>query len=182
MSEKTLEDLYNIDINYNVRINFTSLEKLVDAMGGVEVQSEHNFSSGGYNFVAGNNQLNGKQALAFSRERYSFEGGDRTRGQNQMKVITAIISKMTQPAMALKAGEIVNALNGVFETNMASDDIAALIRTQLDTMAKWNVVSSSVDGAGASEPTYSMGAQRLYVMVPNEMSLSSAKQQLTDTL
>ena len=182
MSEKTLEDLYNIDINYNVRINFTSLEKLVDAMGGVEVQSEYNFSSGGFNFVAGNNQLNGKQALAFSRERYSFEGGDRTRGQNQMKVITAIISKMTQPAMALKAGEIVNALNGVFETNMASDDIAALIRTQLDTMAKWNVVSSSVDGAGASEPTYSMGAQRLYVMVPNEMSLSSAKQQLKDTL
>ena len=99
-----------------------------------------------------------------------------------MKVITAIISKMTQPAIALKAGEIVNALNGVFETNMASDDIAALIRTQLDTMAKWNVVSSSVDGVGASEPTYSMGAQRLYVMVPNEMSLNSAKQQLKDTL
>ncbi len=181
-SVKTLQDLYNIGINYNIRINFTSLEKLVDAMGGVDVQSEYNFSSGGFNFVTGTNHVNGTQTLAFSRERHSFEGGDRTRGQNQMKVITAIIAKMTQPSNALKAGELVAALQGVFETNMASSDITALIRNQLDTMAKWTVTSTSVDGTGSSQPTYSMGAQRLYVMIPDEASLNSARQQLKATL
>lgn len=177
-SVKTLEDLYGIRINYNVRINFTSLEKVVDAMGGVEVNSEHTFSSGGERFVAGKNQLNGKQALAFSRERYSFEGGDRTRGQNQMKVITAIIEKMSQPHMALKAGGVLNAISDVIETNMPSSDMNALIRGQLDTMAKWTVTSTSVDGSGAKLPTYSMGAQPLYVMIPNTDSLETARRQL----
>ena len=177
-SVSTLEDLYGIDINYNVRINFTSLEKVVNEIGGVDVESEHDFSSGGTHFTVGTNRLNGKQALAFSRERYSFEGGDRTRGQNQMKVITAIIQKMSEPAMALKAGGVLNAISDVIETNMPSKDLNTLIRGQLDSMAKWNVASASVDGSGASQPTYSMGAQLLYVMVPDETSLQSAKRQL----
>lgn len=182
MSQNTLADLYNLDINYNIRINFTSLEKVVDAMDGVDVDSEYNFSSGGYSFVSGVNHLNGRQALAFSRERYSFEGGDRTRGQNQMKLLTAIINKMTQPAMALKAGELVAALNSVFQTNMPSSDLTSLIRRQLDTLAKWKITSASVDGTGASLPTYSMGAQQLYVMIPDEASLNSARQLLRATL
>lgn len=182
MSQNTLADLYNLDINYNIRINFTSLEKVVDAMGGVDVDSEYNFSSGGYSFVSGVNHLNGRQALAFSRERYSFEGGDRTRGQNQMKLLTAIINKMTQPAMALKAGQLVAALNSVFQTNMPSTDLTLLIRRQLDTLAKWKITSASVDGTGASLPTYSMGAQQLYVMIPDEASLNSARQLLRATL
>ena len=177
-SVKTLEDLYGIGINYNVRINFTSLEKVVNEIGGVDVVSEYDFSSGGTHFAAGKNHLNGKQALAFSRERYSFEGGDRTRGQNQMKVITAIIQKMSEPAMALRAGGVLNAVSDVTETNMPSKDLNALIRGQLDSMARWSVTSTSVDGNGASQPTYSMGAQLLYVMVPDETSLQSAKRQL----
>lgn len=181
-SVKTLEDLYGVSINYNMRINFTSLEKVVNAMGGIEVNSEYDFSSGGFRFNAGKNYLNGKQALAFSRERYSFEGGDRTRGQNQMKLITAIIEKMSQPSMALRAGNVLQAVSDVIETNMPNNALNSLIRTQLDTMAKWNVTSTSVDGYGASEPTYSMGAQRLYVMIPDEASVQSARRQLQSTL
>ncbi|MGV9002302.1 MAG: LCP family protein [Candidatus Saccharimonadaceae bacterium] len=177
-SVSTLEDLYGIDINYNVRINFTSLVKVVDAIGGVDVNSEYNFSADGNHFVLGQNHLDGKQALAFSRERHSFEGGDRTRGQNQMKVITGIINKMSQPSMALKAGGILSALSSVIQTNMPTSDTNTIIRDQLDSMAKWSVTSTSVDGAGASLPTYSMGAQKLYVMIPNEASLQSAKSQL----
>jgi len=177
-SVSTLEDLYGVGINYNVRINFTSLEKVVDAIGGVDVQSDYDFTAGGTHFKLGENHLNGKQALAFSRERHSFEGGDRTRGQNQMKVIEAIIKKMSQPTMALKASSILNALSGVIETNMPSRDMNTLIRSQLDSMAKWRVTSTSVDGTGASLPTYSMGAQRLYVMIPDDSSLQSAQRQL----
>lgn len=182
MSQKTLEDLYGIDINYNVRINFTSLEKIVNTIGGIEVNSEYNFSSGGHSFVAGANQLNGTEALAFSRERYSFEGGDRTRGQNQMRVLSAIISKISQPSVIVNYQQILGALDGVFQTSMSADDTTTLIRNQLDSMAKWTTSSVSVDGSGASLPTYSMGNQNLYVMIPDEASLTSAKNKIRSVL
>lgn len=181
-SEKTLEDLYGIDINYNVKINFTSLEKIVNTVGGIEVESEYNFSSGGYNFVQGMNQLDGKQALAFSRERYSFDAGDRTRGQNQMRVLTALINKISQPSVIVKYQDILGSLNGVFQTNMSTQDITGLIRGQLDSMAKWTISSISVDGTGASEPTYSMGAQKLYVMIPDPVSVKSAQNKIQSIL
>ena len=181
-SEKTLEDLYGIDINYNVKINFTSLEKIVNTVGGIEVDSEYNFSSGGFSFTTGKNQLDGKQALAFSRERYSFDGGDRTRGQNQMRVLTALIGKISEPSVIVNYQAILGSLNGVFQTNMTSGDMTTIIRNQLDSMAKWNISSISVDGTGASQPTYSMGAQNLYVMIPDEASLTSAKNKINSVL
>lgn len=182
MSVKTLEDLYKIDINYNVKINFTSLEKVVDALGGVDVYSEYNFSSMGYSFAIGKNTLNGKQALAFSRERHSFEDGDRTRGQNQMRVLTAIIAKLSQPSVIVNYQNVLSAMSGLFQTNMSSDTIASLVRTQLNDAAKWTTTTMSVDGTGASEPTYSMGSQRLYVMVPNQASVDAAKAALNAAL
>ncbi len=181
-SQKTLEDLYGIPINYNVKINFTSLEKIVDTLGGIEVESEYNFSSGGYSFVQGMNQLNGKQALAFSRERYSFEGGDRTRGQNQMRVLTALVQKLSKPSVVVNYQQILQALSGVFQTNMPTSDLTSLVRRQLDSLATWQVTSMSVDGTGASLPTYSAGSQRLYVMIPDETSLNSAKNKINSVL
>ena len=181
-SEKTLEDLYEIDINYSVKINFTSLEKIVDTVGGIEVESEYNFNAGGYSFTTGKNQLDGKKALAFSRERYSFEGGDRTRGQNQMLVLSALISKMSEPSVIVNYQAILSALSGVFQTNMTSDEMTTLIRDQLNTMTRWSVSSISADGSGASLPTYSMGAQKLYVMIPDEVSLKSAKNKIYSVL
>jgi LCP family protein required for cell wall assembly len=181
-SVTTLEDLYDIDIKYNIRINFSSLEKLVNTLGGVEVQSAYNFSAGGFNFVEGTNQLDGKQALTFSRERHSFEGGDRTRGENQMQVIKAIIAKMSSPTTALKFQQILGDMQGTFQTNMSTQDLTTLIRNQIDSLAKWTVTSSSVDGSGAKESTYSMGAQKLYVMIPDQTSVNSAKNAMKSTL
>ena len=85
MSVKTMEDLFDIDVNYYVRVNFTSLIDIIDAIGGVNVYSKYDFTSriGSYHFKQGYNQMNGKQALGFARERYSFSEGDRMRGQNQ---------------------------------------------------------------------------------------------------
>ena len=177
-SVKTMEDLYGVDINYNIRINFSSLVKIVDALGGVDVYSEYNFSAGGHQFTQGNNSLNGDQALAFSRERYSFEGGDRTRGENQLRVIRAIIAKLSTPAAAANAQQIVSAMGGAFQTNMSSDTISAIIRNQLDSMAKWSSEMTSVDGTGATDLTYSTGNARLYVMVPDQATVDAAKQKI----
>jgi LCP family protein required for cell wall assembly len=182
MSVNTIEDLYGIDIKYNVRINFSSLESMVNTLGGVDVDSAYNFSAGGYTFNQGVNHLDGKQALAFSRERHSFEGGDRTRGENQMQVIKAIISKISSPATILKYQQILGSLQGTFQTNMSTDDLTTLVRNQIDTLSKWNVTSTNVDGAGSRAVTYSMGSQSLYVMIPDQASVNSAKNAINQTL
>ena len=173
-SVATLQDLYGIEIKYNIRINFSSLVNLVDTLGGVDVESGYNFSSDGNTFNVGVNHLNGKQALAFSRNRYSFEGGDRTRGENQMQVIKAIISKMNNPSTIIKYQQILGGLQGTFQTNMSTQDLTSFIRTQIDTLRKWDVTSISVDGSGASDVTYSAGNQKLYVMIPDQASVDSA--------
>ena len=107
VSMATLENLYGIDITYYARVNFTSLIKIVDALGGVDVNSEYSFEAGGYQFTEGTNHLNGEQALAFSRERHSFASGDNQRGKNQEAVLTAILQKAMSPAMLVNASQLI---------------------------------------------------------------------------
>jgi LCP family protein required for cell wall assembly len=178
-SKATLEDLYGTKVDYTVRINFSSLLKLVDAVGGITVTSDQAFSADGYNFVAGPNNLDAKQALAFARERYSFSEGDRQRGKNQQRVIEALISKLSQPQMALKLPAILSATNGAFQTNASRNEINAIIQQQLSGAGSWTTESISVDGTGTSAPTYSMGSQLLYVMIPNYATVEAAKAKIS---
>lgn len=178
MSRQTLEDLYDVSIDAYVRVNFSSLVAIVDAVGGVDVYSDYAFKQ----FSEGQNHLDGRQALAFSRERYSFSEGDRQRGKNQQRVIEAIISKLNNPRNVLNYQAILGAVQGAVQTNIGQDNLARLANQQLDTLRPWKVYSISVDGTGASEATYSMGAQPLYVMVPDQASLDAAKRKIDDYL
>ncbi len=171
MSRHTLEDLYGVKIDYYLRVNFTSLENIVNTLGGVDVYSDTAFKS----YVVGYNHLNGAQALEFSRERYSFSEGDRQRGKDQQRVIEAIVAKMSSAQNIVRYQAILGSLQGALQTNMSSSHIEQLANKQLDDMKKWQSESISVDGAGASAPTYSMGAQQLYVMIPNQQTVDAAK-------
>lgn len=178
MSRQTLEDLYDVSIDAYVRVNFSSLVAIVDAVGGVDVYSDYAFKQ----FSEGQNHLDGKQALAFSRERYSFSEGDRQRGKNQQRVIEAIISKLNNPKNVLNYQAILGAVQGAVQTNIGQDNLARLANQQLDTLRPWKVYSISVDGTGATAATYSMGAQQLYVMIPDQQTIDTAKQKIADTL
>ena len=182
MSVNTMEDLYSVPINYYLRINFSSLTKIIDALGGVDVNSQYKFTADGYLFNVGVNHLNGNQALAFSRERHSFEGGDRTRGSNQELVIEAIIAKMNDSQTIINYQQILASLNGVIQTNMSSSDISKLISAQLNDMSKWNVESIGVTGTDSNNYTYSMGNIPLYVMEPDMTSVDTAKQAIQQYL
>lgn len=175
MSIKTLQDLYGITIDYYMRVNFTSLTNVIEALGGVTVYSDNSFSSGKYSFTEGYNQLNGDQALAFSRTRYAFASGDRTRGENQQQVIKAIIDKFNSPAALLNYRQVLDSSQNAMQTNLSPDNITSLVRNQLNSMTKWNVESISVDGSDSYNYTYSMSGTRLYVMEPSQSSLSSVK-------
>lgn len=178
MSRQTLEDLYGAQVSYYARINFTSLVKIIDTVGPIDVYSDYSFKS----YHEGYNTLDSKQALEFARERYSFNEGDRQRGRNQQRVIEAIIAKMNKPQNAVHSNAVIGAVKGSMETNMSESSIKQLVRTQLDDLKAWGVESISVDGTGSMQPTYSMGAQPLYVMEPDDFSLAEARQRIADTL
>ncbi len=181
----TVEDLLDIDINYYVRVNFTTVIKLVDELGGIEVNSDYAFTTNGthYSFKKGINYLDGEEALAFSRERYSFEDGDNQRVKNQQKVISAIIDKVTSSTTILtKYTSILNALEGSFQTNIGQDELSKIVKDQLNTMPSWTIKSNSLTGTGDYASTYSMGSQELYVMRPDETSVKTATQKINEVL
>ena len=180
---KTAEDLLDTDINYYVRVNFTTVIKLVDKLGGIDVYSDYNFSRNGYNFKKGYNHINGDAALVFSRERYSFASGDNQRVKNQQHVIEAIMKKVLNSTTLLtKYTDILDSLKGSFQTNIAQDDISSLVKDQINNMSSWTIKSNSLTGTGASSSTYSMGSTKLYVMVPNSTSVTSAKEKIDEVL
>ena len=182
VSVGTMEDLYDITISYYLRINFTSLVTVIDALGGVDVDSAYDFSNLGYTFHVGINHLDGKAALAFSRDRYDFAGGDRVRGQNQQRVIEAIIKKISQPSVLMNYTQILTSVQNSIQTSMTQEDISAQVRQQLEKGTQWNVTSISVDGAGAMDYTYTYPGQRLYVMVPDMSTVNLAKAMIQSTL
>lgn len=181
VSMSTLEALYGIDITYYARVNFTSLVTIVDALGGVDVNSEYAFEAGDYQFQQGVNTLNGDQALAFSRERYSFAEGDNQRGKNQEAVLTAILQKAMSPAILTNANQIIASVGSSVETNMTQEDMAKFINMQLSDGASWTIESQAASGTGDNQACFSSGSQLLYVMWPDETvvaSLSSRMQQI----
>lgn len=166
-SMRTLGSLYDIDIRYYARVNFTSLITIVDALGGVDVNSEYEFEAAGYGFKKGINHLDGASALAFSRERYSFSAGDNQRGKNQEAVLTAILNKAMSPAILKNASDILAKVSSSVETNMTDKEMAKFINMQLADNAAWTIESVAASGSGDMLPCYSSGSQPLYVMHPN---------------
>ena len=176
-SMEALEALYDLEIDYYGQINFTGFETLVDAVGGVTVYSDQSFTARETYIHVGENHLNGSQALDFSRERYHVSGGDNGRGKNQMKVIKAVIEKMTSGTTIIsKYSAILESLEGMFTTSLGMEDISMLVKMQLGDMAKWNVQSFAVTGVGGSEKTYSAPADYAYVMYEDENMTAYAAQ------
>lgn len=182
-SIRTLENFLDTDIDYYVRINFNSLISLVDYIGGIDVYSDYNFKAGDRSFQVGMNyNLNGKEALAFSRNRYAFADGDRQRGRNQEKVIEAIIHKVTSSRDINTYLNLVSTLEKSFQTNMSKDMIHQLIQQQLENNYQWNVTSRDVNGYDHFDYTYSYPWQKLYVMLVDENSLRNAQENIKKTL
>ena len=171
----TLDMLYGTSTDYYFRLNFSGFETIIDALGGVDVYSDYEFVTlhGNYYIAPGMNHLNGNQALGFVRERYSLPGGDHDRGKNQMKVIKAMIQKMTSTDFLLNYSNVLNALAGSFETSIPMDLISEIVKAQLSDGGDWNIVSYAVSGAGDTQPTWSGGAA--YVMWPDESTVETAK-------
>ena len=176
----TIEDLLGIQINYYFKVNFSSLVNIIDALGGVEVYSEYDFQSyNGYNFSKGYNSVDGKAGLSFVRERKTFAEGDNQRGKNQQAMIEAIFRKCTSPSIITKYNSLLNSLKDSMITNMPMKSITKLAKMQLKDNASWTLTSNSLTGTGSYDYTYTYPYQELYVTVPDEESISEAKEMIS---
>ncbi len=183
MSMNTISDLLDTNINYYLRVNFDTVIKMVDAVGGVSVYSDQAFNAGGYSFVKGMNNLDGKKALAYARERHSFKEGDRKRGKHQQQIITALVKKISSSSVLLtNYSSIMSGLSDSFQTNVSDSMIKRLIKIQLNEMNSWNIKSISLDGTGSSDYTYSMPGTQLYVMIPDENTVKRASDAINGML
>ena len=183
MSKDTISDLFDTNIDYFVKVGFNTVIKSVDLVGGIDIYSDKDLkchTNPSCVFHEGTQHVNGECALAFSRERFSYTTGDRHRGENQQQVITKLIEKFESPAILTKYNSILNSLNGSFQTNLSYNDITSLIKDEATSFNKWSVESISVDGDGAAMPTYSMGSQKLYVMIPDENTVNNAKNKIKE--
>ena len=175
-SVQALEILYDTEIAYYAQINFTGFKTLIDAVGGVTVYSDFAFvtTHGKHQIYAGENHLNGAEALGFARDRYSQPGGDNDRGKNQMKIISAFIDKLSAETVVVNYADILESLEGMFVTNMPQSNLSELVKMQISDMSPWNVVSYAVSGTGGSDITYSMPGFYAYVTYPDERTVSFA--------
>lgn len=180
----TLENLYETDIPFYVRVNFTSVEDIVDVMGGVDIESELAFTTGEeageiVEVQEGKNHFNGKEALAFVRERKALADGDNQRGKNQQALLTGLIKKTMSPMILFRANGMINSVAGNSETNMSEKQIKSLIRMQLNDLKGWDIESVAALGDDSGkEYCYSYSGGPLYVTVPDWGSVEEIKQKM----
>ena len=172
---ETVEKMLGVDINYYVKVNFTTVVTLIDVVGGIDINSELAFTaSDGTYFSEGINHVDGTAALRFARERYAFTDGDFQRNRNQQIVVEALIKKMTQSSTLLfNYTDILGAVEGYMEMNMSSDDLKALIRMQTDDMASWDIIRQNITGPTGSDYCYSVG-QYASVVWQDQNSINAA--------
>ena len=177
MAVTTIEDILDIDINYYVKVNFTTVVDLVNERGGVDVYADQAINKWkDCPIKEGYNHVNGNCALKFSRERHSYIDGDRHRGRNQQEVIKAIFTKLTSGSTILtEYTNIINVLDGKFATNIDMNEVTDFIKYELNDLKDYTIINTQLDGYGSMGPTYSYPYQDLWIMIPYEDTITNAK-------
>ena len=179
----SLENLYDININYYARLNFTSFLKIIDTLDGVDIYNDQEFSAGSNHFPIGNIHLDSKQALAFVRERYSLSNGDRDRGRNQQKVLIAILKKITSAKSVASYMDIINKIQDSVQTNMPMDEMIHLLNAHLESGGSYQINSQNLTGTGRMDlPSFAMPDSNLYMMEVSQSSLDSVKTAIQDIM
>ena len=174
-----VEAMLGIDINYYVKVNYSTVTTLVDAMGGIDIYSPYTFTTHGmaahYTFYEGNNHLDGSMALAYSRERKSFADGDMRRNENQQIVLEGIMTKaMSSSTILSNYTSMLNAIEDYLETDMSSRDMTSLIRMQLGDMASWDIQKQALKGEPSMQLCYALGTYASVVMPDTAMIAEAA--------
>lgn len=186
MSKNTMSDLFGgIEINHTIKVSFKTVENLVNAIDGIDIYSDKAFRAWtdyGCRIPKGDIHLDGRCALAFARERMTYATGDRHRVENQQNVFAAILKKVTSIQYIVNYPKLLSAIEGTFQTSLSYEEITGFAKMQMNTMKSWEIEQYSVNGSGGMQPTYSMGSQPLYVMIPDQSTVDEAIAKIKETL
>ncbi len=181
-SIKALNTLYDIDIDYYVRVNFTGVVDIIDSLGGVTINSDVDFTTTAdtspvkYHYTIGENECDGEKALAFCRERIAFDNGDNQRGENQMKLIEAVVDKITSLKMLSSYTSVLDSISGCFETSIEQNKITDLVKMTLNSPSSWTIQTYAVEGTSyESKVKSTFWNFTMYAMKPTESTIGTAK-------
>lgn len=175
-----LNNLYTTTIDYYIKVNFTGTVDIINALGGITINSEVDFKTSRdtapvqYHFVVGDNECDGEKALAFCRERQAFAQGDFQRGKDQMIAIKAMIAKATSSAILTRYTQVLDSVSGMLSTNLSASSITSLIKGTIDSSTPWNVQTYNVSGTPATKKCEIFGGNRS-VVLPDYNTVNIAK-------
>lgn len=185
---EAVEDLLNVDINYYYKVNFETVKRLIDSIDGIDVPSDRDLNleiENGvyYKYNKGMNHLMGREALAFARERDSYEEGDLHRNENQQAVMKAIIEKGTSSkTILMNYGSILRELEDYMSTNMNEDEIKTIIKNELKHIGGWDIETQNLTGEGNSDILYSTPGDYAYVMEQDQEVIDMARAEILKTM
>ncbi len=184
-----VEKLTNVPVDYFVKFNFKSFIKIVDDLGGIEVDVPVEFTEQDSNDTAeaihlqkGVQKLNGEEALALARTRHI--DSDAMRGQRQQLVIEAILKKLTSVGSVTKVGNIIDDINGQFVTNLTFDDMLSFYKYGADSsIEKLQIQGEDCYMAkGDDTCSKSAGGGRTYYYNPDKKELANVTNELRSHL
>lgn len=183
----TVQDWLGLDLNYYVKMNFSGVVRIINAIGGVDVYSPVSFTPTKRNWWTvkkGWNHMNGKEALAFARERKAFNNEDSKRVENQQRVVDAILRKMmTSPALLTGYPKILKAAKDSMSTNMSSDDMQELVRMQLADLGEWDIEMQKIEGEYDMDYVASLTQdQKFQVYRTDEKSVAACLDKISEVM
>ena len=165
-TKDTVENLLGIDINYVFRVNFTSMIDIVDALGGIDIDVAEGLAVSRFytnstleGVHEGINHLDGKRALAYSRERKAYIDGDVQRARNQQQVLQAMFKKATSPEIITKYTSLLKALTHAFDTNMSTKEITSFIKYQIQAKPSWKFEQYVLKGDNDLQVSPELGSE-----------------------
>lgn len=177
---RAVEGLLDTKIDYHIQITLSGFRRLVDAVGGIDVEAAQSFSTDwGTSYKKGMNHLNGKEALAFVRERHCFRDGVYQREENGIDMMEAIVRKLCDASLLdMDADALYQLWKSNVKTNMSAGEVLALLRMQVKDREEWEVTSVAVWGEGALKKMIDYPPHKLYVAVVDQASLEKAKEKM----
>ena len=181
-SVKSLTQYLGFDVDRYLLVNFATYKTIVNALGGVDIENPYAFSIGQTDFPAGQIHLNGDNALSYVRARYSLPNGDFGRNEHQIIVLRAMIKKILSPDIINNFAELLDALNGMFLTNISKNSIWAFMSMQVNDMASWDIIQYHITGTVGGAECASMPGRNLSVVFPNENQVKFVKEEVEKIL
>ncbi|HDR7283734.1 LytR family transcriptional regulator [Bacillus paranthracis] len=170
MSVKTVENFLNVPVDHYIEVNMAGFKDIVDAVGGVDVNNDLEFTSRDQHFAKGNIHLNGETALKYTRMRYEDPRGDFGRQMRQRQVIQAVIKKGASVSSLASYGDVLKAIEKNVKTSLTQDQMFEIQKNYKDCMENSEEIQIPGDGHKAADGIW-------YYYVPD-----AAKQDITNKL